>query len=122
MRRMSWGLGNSWFATPRLDDIYYVQIAPLSSEGALLTLSSRDEGEIFGAHLRSLRAARGMTQAQLAENARTSTPFISQLERGVTTPTLGMLLRLADALECRPSELIKIFDRGPHISPRSRKD
>jgi transcriptional regulator with XRE-family HTH domain len=87
-----------------------------------LTLSPRDEGEIFGAHLRKLRTAGGMTQAQLAESARSSTPFISQLERGVTTPTLGMLLRLADALECRPSELIKIFDRGPHISPKSRKD
>jgi transcriptional regulator with XRE-family HTH domain len=87
-----------------------------------LTLSSRDEGAIFGAHLRKLRTARDMTQAQLAESARTSTPFISQLERGVTTPTLGMLLRLADALECRPSELVKIFDRGPHISPKSRKD
>jgi len=87
-----------------------------------LTVNSRDEGEIFGAHLRQLRTDRGMTQAQLAENARTSTPFISQLERGVTTPTLGMLLRLADALECRPSELIKIFDRGPHVAPKSRKD
>jgi transcriptional regulator with XRE-family HTH domain len=88
----------------------------------LLALSPREEGEIFGAHLRELRTARGMTQAQLADSARTSTPFISQLERGVTTPTLGMLLRLADALECRPSELIKIFDRRPHISPKSRKD
>jgi transcriptional regulator with XRE-family HTH domain len=84
--------------------------------------SRTDEGEIFGAHLRELRTARGMTQAQLADSARTSTPFISQLERGVTTPTLGMLLRLADALDCRPSELIKVFDRQGQVSPRSRKD
>lgn len=87
-----------------------------------MTLNSRDEGEAFGAHLRELRTARGLTQAQLAESARTSTPFISQLERGVTTPTLGMLLRLAAALKCRPSDLIKIFDRGPRLSPKSRKD
>ena len=87
-----------------------------------LTLSPREEGEIFGAHLRQLRTTRGMTQAQLADNARTSTPFISQLERGVTTPTLGMLLRLADALRCRPSDLIKIFDDQPHVAPKSRKE
>jgi transcriptional regulator with XRE-family HTH domain len=87
-----------------------------------LTLAPRDEGEVFGAHLRQLRTARGLTQAQLAEAARTSTPFISQLERGLTTPTLGMLLRLAKALQCRPSQLIKVFDRGPRISPRSRKE
>ena len=87
-----------------------------------LTLTPREEGEIFGAHLRELRITRGMTQAQLADRARTSTPFISQLERGVTTPTLGMLLRLADALECRPSELVKIFDRRRDVAPKSRKD
>jgi transcriptional regulator with XRE-family HTH domain len=87
-----------------------------------LMLAPRDEGEVFGAHLRELRKARGLTQAQLAEKARTSTPFISQLERGVTTPTLGMLLRLADALKSRPSDLIKIFDRRPRMSPKSRKD
>jgi transcriptional regulator with XRE-family HTH domain len=89
---------------------------------APLTLTPRDEGEVFGAHLRELRTARGLTQAQLAEKARTSTPFISQLERGVTTPTLGMLLRLAVALDQRPSQLIKIFDRAPGISPKSRKE
>ena len=87
-----------------------------------MTLTPRGEGEVFGAHLRELRTKRGLTQAQLADKARTSTPFISQLERGVTTPTLGMLLRLAEALECLPSELIKIFDRGPHLSPKSRRD
>jgi transcriptional regulator with XRE-family HTH domain len=87
-----------------------------------LAPSPSQEGAIFGAHLRELRIALGVTQAQLAENARTSTPFISQLERGVTTPTLGMLLRLADALQCRPSELIKIFDCQPHVSLKSRKD
>lgn len=86
-----------------------------------MTLTPREEGEIFGAHLRKLRTARGMTQAQLAESARTSTPFISQLERGLTTPTLGMLLRLAEALGCRPSGLVRIFDGWPYISPKSRK-
>ena len=89
---------------------------------APLTLTPRDEGEVFGAHLRELRTARGLTQAQLAEKARTSTPFISQLERGLTTPSLGMLLRLAEALNRRPSEMIKVFDRGRRVSPKSRKD
>jgi transcriptional regulator with XRE-family HTH domain len=80
------------------------------------------EGEIFGAHLRELRTARDLSQAQLAELARSSKVFISNLERGLTTPSLGMLLRLAEALECRPSELINVFDDAPPISPKSRKD
>jgi transcriptional regulator with XRE-family HTH domain len=87
-----------------------------------VTEEIRREGEIFGPHLRQLRTARGLTQTELAERSRSNLQFISKLERGVTTPTLGMLLRLADALECRPSDLIKVFDRGPHVTPKSRKD
>ncbi|HEV7426856.1 MAG TPA: helix-turn-helix domain-containing protein [Thermoanaerobaculia bacterium] len=87
-----------------------------------LRATATPEGEIFGAHLRELRTARGLTQAELADLARTSKPFISNLERGLTTPTLGMLLRLAVALDHRPSEMIKVFDRGPHVSPKSRKE
>jgi transcriptional regulator with XRE-family HTH domain len=87
-----------------------------------LQATATPEGEIFGAHLRELRVARGLTQSQLAVLARTSKPFISNLERGLTTPTLGMLLRLAKALGYPPSEMIEVFDRGPNVSPRSRKD
>jgi transcriptional regulator with XRE-family HTH domain len=87
-----------------------------------LRATATPEGEIFGAHLRELRTARGLTQNRLAELARTSKPFISNLERGLTTPTLGMLLRLAEALHRRPSEMIKIFDHGSRLLPKSRKD
>jgi transcriptional regulator with XRE-family HTH domain len=87
-----------------------------------VTETTRAEGAIFGPHLRELRLARGLTQAELADRARSNVIFISRLERGVTTPTLGMLLRLADALECRVVHLIEIFDRSPRISPKSRKD
>lgn len=86
-----------------------------------LQTKATPEGEIFGAHLRELRLTRGLTQSELADLARTSKPFISNLERGRTTPTLGMLLRLAEALDRRPSELMKVFDRRPRMSPKSRK-
>lgn len=87
-----------------------------------MSAATRHEGEIFGPHLRELRIDRGLTQSELAERSRTNKMFISKLERGVTTPTLGMLLRLADALDCRIYDLVNIFDRGPRILPRSRKD
>ncbi|HEV7572478.1 MAG TPA: helix-turn-helix transcriptional regulator [Thermoanaerobaculia bacterium] len=76
-----------------------------------MTKSSNGEGEIFGPHLRSLRIARGLTQAELAERADTNTMFISKLERGVTTPTIGTLVRLARALECPVTKLVMVFDR-----------
>jgi len=86
----------------------------------LLTRSC--EAEVFGAHLRKLRASRGLTQSQLADRCRSNVPFISNLERGVTAPSLAMLLRLAEALECGVVDLVEVFDRGARISPRSRKD
>ena len=87
-----------------------------------MTEPTRREGEIFGPHLRQLRLSRGLTQTQLAERARSNLQFISRLERGTTTPTIGMLLRLADALECRMVDLVEVFDRGSRVVPTSRKD
>jgi transcriptional regulator with XRE-family HTH domain len=86
-----------------------------------MTEAVREEGAIFGAHLRELRLARRLTQAELANRSRSNVIFISRLERGVTTPTLGMLLRLAEALDCRVGDLVEVFDHGPRISPKSRK-
>ena len=63
-----------------------------------MTEEIRPEGEIFGPHLRALRLARGLTQTDLADRSRSNLQFISKLERGTTTPTLGMLLRLAEGL------------------------
>jgi DNA-binding Xre family transcriptional regulator len=39
----------------------------------------------------------------------------------MTAPSLAMLLQLAEALECRVADLVEVFDRGPRISPKSRK-
>ncbi|MEK6371105.1 MAG: helix-turn-helix transcriptional regulator [Acidobacteriota bacterium] len=75
-------------------------------------------GETFGAHLRELRLARGLTQPQLAERCGSNVPFISNVERGVMLPGLAMILRFADALECRVGDLVEVFDRK---KPRSRK-
>ena len=83
---------------------------------------TREEGAVFGPHLRELRLARGLTQAELADRSRSNVIFISRLERGVTSPTLGMLLRLAEGLDCRVAKLVAVFDRGPRISPKSRKE
>lgn len=78
------------------------------------------EGEIFGAHLRKLRLARGLTQGEVAERCATSIAFISNVERGVMLPGLAVLLRLGDALECNVSQLVKVLDRTARASKRPR--
>lgn len=69
-----------------------------------------DEAAVFGRHLRELRLAQGLTQAQVAERCGTMVPVISNLERGMTVPTLSTLLHLAKALECSMGELVAVFD------------
>ncbi len=79
------------------------------------------EGTVFGAHLRVLRAERGLTQQQLADRCGSNEPFISNLERGVKIPSLSMLLRLAEGLECTMCELVEVFDQNRETKRRSRK-
>jgi hypothetical protein len=43
------------------------------------------------------------------------------MERGLTSPSLAMLLRLAEALERQVVDLVEVFDRTPRISPKSRR-
>ncbi|HEV7487345.1 MAG TPA: helix-turn-helix domain-containing protein [Thermoanaerobaculia bacterium] len=108
---------------PSFDSTYDIDGKRLCQREIMnLQATATPEGEIFGAHLRELRVARELTQAELARLARTSKPFISNLERGLTTPTLGMLLRLAEALGERPSKLMRVFDKRTGVSPKSRKD
>lgn len=78
------------------------------------------DGEVFGAHLRALRLARGLTQPQLAERCDSNVPFISNVERGVMLPGLAMLLRLAGALECDMSELVRVFDSRSRSATKKR--
>lgn len=77
-----------------------------------MTLKTASEGVIFGQRLRELRLARSLTQGELAERCGSNHPFISNLERGVKVPSLTMILRLAEALECRVYDLIDVFDEG----------
>lgn len=80
-----------------------------------------NEGVIFGKRLRELRLARKLTQTQLAERCGSSYPFISNLERGVKVPSLTMLLRLAEALQCRVYDLVKVFDSARTAKKRSKQ-
>lgn len=80
-----------------------------------------NEGAIFGERLRGLRVERKLTQTELAQRCGSNRPFISNLERGVKVPSLTMVLRLAEALECRVYDLVKIFDRFIQHPKKLRK-
>lgn len=57
-------------------------------------------------YVREWRKFRGLTQERLAERTPFSPGAISQLETGRTNYTQDMLEALAEALECKPGDLI----------------
>ena len=76
----------------------------------------------FGRILRDLRSARGLSQEELAHRAGMSVPYLSDLKRGRSSPSLAMLVDLARALDVHPSDLLKdlAIDDGAEPSGRKR--
>jgi transcriptional regulator with XRE-family HTH domain len=75
-----------------------------------MTTPALPEAEIFGACLKALREERGETVRSLAALTETSFTYISDMEHGRKVPSLSMLLRLAAALDCKVTDLVKIFN------------
>lgn len=65
---------------------------------------------LFGRSLREIRRKRGLTQATIAERVGSSQSHISSIEWGRRVPNLVMLIRLAVALDCRMTDLMRAFD------------
>lgn len=63
-------------------------------------------------YVREWRKFRGLTQERLAERTPYTTGAISQLETGRTNYTQDMLEALAQALDCKPGDLIS---RNPYM-------
>jgi DNA-binding XRE family transcriptional regulator len=61
-------------------------------------------------HLKQLRSAAGLTQADLAERCGIDTPEISKYENGHRVPTLATIERLAEALDVSPMRLFPATD------------
>lgn len=59
----------------------------------------------FGAHVRSLRLARGLSQEEVAHVAGIHVTYLSGVERGVRNPSLKNLQKLAGALGVEVVEL-----------------
>lgn len=67
--------------------------------------------ELFGRRLRDLRRKRDLTQQTVAIRVGCSQSHLSTIEWGERVPNLLMIIRLALALECKVSDLTRVFDR-----------
>lgn len=72
--------------------------------------SSGPEGA-FGKALRLVRKERGVSQERLSRGADFDRTYISLLERGLRSPTIRSLVRLAEVLDVRPSEILRHMEK-----------
>lgn len=69
-------------------------------------IQRRRVARAFGATVRAARRADGMSQEKLAERGDFDRTYPSLLERGLRTPTLTVVLEIAQALGMSPERLV----------------
>lgn len=70
-------------------------------------MTDRDTFGLFGARVRELRLAAGLSQEKLAANAGMHRTYLSGVERGERNISLRNIARLARALDVSPAELLE---------------
>ncbi len=63
--------------------------------------------ETFGANVRKVRQAQGMTLEALADEVGLAYSYVGEIERGRRNPTLAVVERIAAALDAEPLELLR---------------
>lgn len=62
--------------------------------------------QVFGANVRRLRKARGLTQEQLAHDLDIDVSYLGQIERGERNTTLGIVEKAAEAFQLPAADLL----------------
>lgn len=70
-----------------------------------------DLREVFAANLRRARHAKGLSQDDLAYEAKISRSYLSQLEKGAFHASLKIVEKVAKTLGVEPAELLKMPNR-----------
>ena len=65
---------------------------------------------LVGNVIQEYREKRGLSQEVVSGLADIGRTHLSAIERGVRKPTLETFFRIADALDIKPSELVKLIE------------
>ena len=76
--------------------------------------------KLIGQQLRAIRKSRGLTQEEVAERADISPQHCSGIENGSAKVSLPALVRLCNALDATPDEILMDSIKKP--SPMAQKD
>jgi len=87
-----------------------------------VSASKRERTQVaFGETLREIRSAAGISQEKLALESGCHRTYVSLLERGLKSPSLSILFRIAEALHIAPSDIVRHVEarlaRADHREP-----
>ena len=82
----------------------------------------RELDKSFGDALRECRRRAGISQEELSFRTGVHRTFISEIERGLKSPTLHTVAALAKALGMQPSELMRMAEVHPQKSTREERN
>lgn len=66
----------------------------------------------FGKVIAQLRRSADLTQEELAHRAGIHATYVSQIERGLKSPTISTLQKLAKALGTKPSKILQAIENS----------
>lgn len=64
--------------------------------------------QTLGANIKRIRKEKGISQEKLALKAEVDRSYMSELERCLVNPSIEALLRIGNALDVTPSELLQM--------------
>lgn len=83
-------------------------------------INKEDIMKTYGANLRNLISAKGISQYEVADLCNTNQSNISQICRGISLPTIRVAMELADLFETTVSEMLGEVEAGKYENSRYR--
>jgi transcriptional regulator with XRE-family HTH domain len=80
-----------------------------------VTSRARTAERLFGQEISRLRRTRGFSQEELGFQAGVHRTYVSQIERGLKSPTLAVILGLTQALRCSAGRLVGKIEKGLNV-------
>ncbi len=77
--------------------------------------------KLVGIQIQLLRLSKGWSQEYLAERSSLHRTYISQLERGLKSPSIRVLFQITSALEVPASRLIEMVEDSLNADERGTK-
>jgi len=68
------------------------------------------DNAVIGRGIRNFRNKKKLSQVELAKSLNIASKYLSEIERGVGTPSLDLLLRIAVELDIHPGELFGDYE------------